>query len=68
MKKYLYETKEWEEMLAEAEANAAALGGSTGSNMAEEPYIPPNVKEILKGIPAEELAKTDAEIDALLAK
>ena len=67
MKKYLYETEEWKKMLAEAEANAAALGGSTGSNMAET-YIPPNVKEILKDVPAEELAKTDAELDILLAK
>ena len=67
MKKYLYETKEWDDLVAEVDAEVAAEGGDTGSNMAET-YIPPNVKEILKDVPAEELAKTDAELDILLAK
>ena len=68
MNEDMHETESWKKMVAEVEAEVAAEGGSTGSNMAEKPYIPPNVKEILKGVPAEELAKTDAEIDALLAK
>ena len=67
MNEDMHETESWKKMVAEVEAEVAAEGGSTGSNMAET-YIPPNVKEILRGIPAEELAKTDAELDALLAK
>ncbi len=67
MNEDMHETEEWEDLIAEVDAEVAAEGGSTGSNMAET-YIPPNVKEILKDVPAEELAKTDAELDVRLAK
>jgi hypothetical protein len=52
MKKYLYETEEWKEMLAEAESKAAAEGGSTGSNMAET-YIPPEAHKLWERLPQE---------------
>ena len=53
MKKYLYETEEWKNKVAEAVAKAAAEGGSTGSNMAEEPYVPPEAHELWKSLPQE---------------
>ncbi|MBO4304681.1 MAG: hypothetical protein J6A21_08870, partial [Lentisphaeria bacterium] len=37
----IHETKEWKEMVARVDRRVAAEGGSTGSNMAEPPYVPP---------------------------
>ena len=62
MKKYLYETEEWKKMEARVDAEVAAEGGSTGSNMAEKPYIPPEARERWKNLPQEEKDKIYAII------
>ena len=51
MKKYLYETKEWDDLVAEVDAEVAAEGGDTGSNMAEKPYIPPEAHKLWENLP-----------------
>lgn len=57
MKKYLYETKEWEDLIAEVDAEVAAEGGDTGSNMAEKPYLPPECREYFNNLPPEKKKK-----------
>ena len=57
MSQYPYETEEWERLEAEVDAEVAAEGGSTGSNMAERPYLPPECREYFKNLPPEEKKK-----------
>ena len=67
---YLYETKEWEDMIAEVGKHAAETGGG-GSNMAEPLWFPPGPVRIPDGLPPEELArrkKNSAEIDEYIAR
>lgn len=54
---YLYETKEWEEMVKRVDRQVAEEGGSTGSNMAEPPWVPPGPIEIPADLPPEEIAQ-----------
>ena len=53
---YLYETKEWKDMVAEAVRHAKETGGG-GSNMAEPPWVPPGEMESLDNLPPEEAAR-----------
>ena len=61
-KPYLYETPEWNEMMAKLDAEAEAAGGSTGSNMAEPPWIPPETRERWAKMSEEERQKKTEEI------
>ena len=54
---YLYETKEWEEMVKRVDRQVAEEGGSTGSNMAEPPWVPPGPAKIPEGLSPEEVAE-----------
>ena len=62
MNEDMHETESWKKMVAEVEAEVAAEGGSTGSNMAEKPYIPPEARERWKNLPQEEKDKIYAII------
>ena len=53
MSEDMHETESWKKMVAEVEAEVAAEGGSTGSNMAEKPYIPPEAHELWEKLPQE---------------
>lgn len=53
----IHETKAWKEMVARVDRRVAAEGGSTGSNMAEPPYVPPGPVRIPDGLPPEEVAR-----------
>ena len=50
----LHETKEWKDMIADVDRQIAEEGGSTGSNMAEPPWVPPGPIRIPDGLPPEE--------------
>ena len=52
MSKNMHETESWKRMVAEVEAEVAAEGGSTGSNMAET-YIPPEAHKLWERLPQE---------------
>ena len=56
---YLYETKEWEDLVADVDRQIAEEGGSTGSNMAEPLYFPPGPARIPDGLPPEEVARRE---------
>ena len=62
MNEDMHETESWKKMVAEVEAEVAAEGGGTGSNMAEKPYIPPEARERWKNLPQEEKNKIYAII------
>ena len=53
----LHETPGWKRMVARVDAEVEAEGGSTGSNMAEPTYIPPEAKEIWEQASEEEKAE-----------
>ena len=53
----IHETKEWKAMVARVDRLVAEEGGSTGSNMAEPPYIPPGPVKIPDGLPPEEIER-----------
>ena len=53
----IHETKEWKEMVARVDRRVAAEGGSTGSNMAEPPWMPPGPVKIPDGLPPEEVER-----------
>ena len=50
----LHETEAWKKMEARVDAEIAAEGGSTGSNMADASYLPPEAHELWKNTPPEE--------------
>ena len=54
--KHLYDTEEWVEILKEVERQVEAEGGTTGSNMAEQPWCPTGPATIPDGLPPEEVA------------
>ncbi len=62
MSENMHKTESWKRMVARVEARVAAEGGSTGSNMAEKPYIPPEARERWKNLPQEEKDKIYAII------
>ena len=49
----LHETEAWKKMRAEVDAEVAAEGGSTGSNMADASYLPPGALERWRNAPPE---------------
>ena len=55
----LHETKEWKDMIADVDRQIAEEGGSTGSNMAEPPWVPPGPVRIPDGLPPEEVARRE---------
>lgn len=57
MSEDMHETESWKKMVARVEARVAAEGGS-GSNMAEEPYVPPECREYFNNLPPEKKKKT----------
>ena len=57
MSEDMHETESWKKMVARVEARVAAEGGSTGSNMAERPYLPPECREYFKNLPPEKKKK-----------
>ena len=61
----IHETKEWKEMVARVDRRIAAEGGSTGSNMAEPPYVPPGPVKIPDGLPPEERARRERLLEEL---
>ena len=52
MSKDMHATESWKRMVAKVEAEVAAEGGSTGSNMAET-YIPPEAQKLWESLPQE---------------
>ena len=49
----LHETEAWKKMRAEVDAEIAAEGGSTGSNMADTSWLPPDAHERWLKLPPE---------------
>ena len=52
---YLYETKEWEEMVKRVDRQVAEEGGTTGSNMAEPLWFAPGPAVMPEDLPPEDL-------------
>ena len=59
---YLYETKEWEEMVKRVDRQVAEEGGSTGSNMAEPLWFAPGPAVMPEDLPPEEAARIEKEV------
>ncbi len=62
----IHETDAWKKMVAEVDRQVAAEGGSTGSNMAEPPWIPPGPIRIPDGLPPEERERRERLRDELM--
>ena len=62
MMTYLYETKEWEEMVKRVDRQVAEEGGSTGSNMAEPLWFAPDPAVMPENLSPEELARIEKEV------
>ena len=59
---YLYETKEWEEMVKRVDRQVAEEGGSTGSNMAEPLWFAPGSAVMPEDLSPEEVARIKKEV------
>ena len=62
MMTYLYETKEWEEMVKRVDRQVAEEGGSTGSNMTEPLWFAPGPAVMPENLSPEELARIEKEV------
>ena len=57
MSEDMHKTESWKRMVNRVMERVNAEGGSTGSNMAERPYLPQKCRERFKNLPPEEKKK-----------